>query len=53
VVRAATDVAHRTVVQQPAAARRGIRLDNRGRLPLPLTGLGTRASVTALAGIMQ
>jgi hypothetical protein len=47
VVRAAPDMAHRpVVVQQPAAARRGIRLRR-------LTGVGRWASVATLAGIMR
>jgi hypothetical protein len=50
---AAPDMAHCPVVQQPAAARRGIRLRNRDRLALPLTGLGLWASVATLAGIMR
>jgi hypothetical protein len=50
---AAPDIAHRPVVQQPAATRRGLRLRDRGRLALPLTGLGLWASVAALAGIMR
>jgi hypothetical protein len=49
---AAPDMAHRPVVQQPAAARRGIRLRGHGHLR-PLTGLGRWASVAALAGIMR
>lgn len=51
-VGAAPDMAHRSVVQQPAAARRGIRLGDHGRLR-PLTGLSRWASVAALAGIMR
>jgi hypothetical protein len=50
---AAPDMAHRSVVQLPAAARRGIRAGGRDRLPQPLTGLGAWASVATLAGIMR
>jgi hypothetical protein len=49
---AAPDMAHRPVVQQPAATRRGLRLRDRSHLR-PLTGLGGWASVAALAGIMR
>ena len=50
---AAPDMAHRSVVQRPAAARRGIRVGSHNRLPQPLTGLGAWASVATLAGIMR
>ena len=52
-MRAAPDMAHRAVVQRPAAARRGIRVGSHNRLPQPLTGLGAWASVATLAGIMR
>jgi hypothetical protein len=53
VMRAAPDMAHRAAVQFPAAVRRGLRVRDEVRLPLGLTGIGGRASVAALPGIMR
>ena len=53
VVRAASGMAHRSVMQQRATARRGIRVADHDRLRPRLTGLGTWASVATLAGIMR
>ena len=53
VMRAAPDMAHRPVVQPPAAVRRGLRVRDEARLRLGLTGIGGRASVAALPGIMR
>jgi len=53
VVRAAPDMAHRTVmVQPPAAVLRGIRVRGPNGKP-PLTRLGAWASVATLAGIIR
>jgi hypothetical protein len=52
-VRAAPDMARRPVVQPPAVVRRGLRCRDHARLRSSLTGIGDRASVVALPGIMR